>query len=199
MQIEDLPAAEAHERAHDLCVAALLGETTFNFGELLVHPVFALLAGTPLAYLCDTLLAFNVGDHDAFDRALPQLSAHPALGSRIDFLREKICLMAFVEAVFRQLKTSHTLSFPEITKATRVSPEQSEFLIMKALGMGLVRGTIREPERAFVIEWVQPRVLDLGQIAELRAGVQAWRRRVQETSQLVHHLVPDALVAASTI
>jgi 26S proteasome regulatory subunit N9 len=197
VEVEGLPLAESQERAHDLCVAALLGETIYNFGELLANPILSVLNDTSFAYLVETLMAFNAGDHAAFERLFPLISQHPTLGGRLDALRQKLCLMALVEAVFVQLKTSRTITFAQISQATRVPVTQVEFLLMKALSMALLRGDLHEPEQAFRIEWVQPRVLDRKQIAELRDGIRVWRSRVQHTAQLIHTLVPEQLAGVS--
>lgn len=195
---EDIPLEEARERAHDLCIAALLGETIYNFGELIGHPILKVLSGTPFEYLSKVLLCFNSGDHMAFDQLLPSILQHPTLGQREDTLRQKLCLMGLVEAVFRQLKISRSIPFGDIALATRVPIQQVELVVMKALSLGLIRGTLQEPEAKFIIEWVQPRVLDLNQISDLRAGIQAWRVRVQETAQLIQSSIPEQLTTLST-
>ncbi len=101
--------------------------------------------------------------------------------------------MSLVEAVFRQLKSSRAITLASISTATRVPQEQAKFLVMKALSLKLIRGVLCQPEGVFRIEWVQPRVLDRQQVEELLVGVEAWRRRVQETSNLIHTLLPESL------
>ncbi|PJF19381.1 putative 26S proteasome regulatory subunit N9 [Paramicrosporidium saccamoebae] len=198
VKIEEMELAEAQQRAHDLCLAALLGEKIYNFGELLCHPILAVLRATSVSYLHEALLAFNAGDHEAFDKLLPAISTHEALAPHIEMLRQKLCLMSLVEVVFCQLKSSRVLPFRTVSQATRVPLEEVEFLLMKALSFSLIRGFINEPEACFTIEWVQPRFLDLQQISELRAGIHAWRGRVKETCGLIHSMVPEQLAAISS-
>jgi 26S proteasome regulatory subunit N9 len=38
---------ERVSRAHDLSISAFLGDTIYNFGELLMHPILDALDGTP--------------------------------------------------------------------------------------------------------------------------------------------------------
>lgn len=45
---EQLPVVEAQERAYDLSIAALLGDTIYNFGELLLHPILNTLDCTSM-------------------------------------------------------------------------------------------------------------------------------------------------------
>lgn len=44
---------------------------------------------------------------------------------------------------------------------------QVELLVMKALSVGLVRGSIDEVDKRVHMTWVQPRVLDLQQVSWL--------------------------------
>lgn len=46
-------------------------------------------------------------------------------------------------------------------------PTQVELLVMKALSVGLVRGSIDEVDKRVHMTWVQPRVLDLQQVKPL--------------------------------
>lgn len=43
-------------------------------------------------------------------------------------------------------------------------------LVMKALSLGLVKGHIDEVEQRVHMTWVQPRVLDLGQVAVIHCS-----------------------------
>lgn len=50
---------------------------------------------------------------------------------------------------------------------SHVSPfAQVELLVMKALSVGLVRGSIDEVDKRVHMTWVQPRVLDLQQVRD---------------------------------
>lgn len=57
--------------------------------------------------------------------------------------------------------------------AARISPQplstQVELLVMKALSVGLVRGSIDEVDERVHMTWVQPRVLDLQQVIDRNA------------------------------
>ncbi len=195
---EVMTVEEATERGHDLCIAALLGDSIYNFGELLLSPVLRHVAAAPsVAYLAEAVAAFNGGSQEAFAALLPRLSAHPTLAPHVDFIREKISLMAVVECVFRQIKRGRTLPFDEVARAAAVSPDQVEVLLMKAMSLKLIRGTIKQTEGVFVIEWVQPRVLDHQQIVEMRASVHEWRERIRATSLLINSMLPESLTAAS--
>ena len=62
----EMSKAEQVQCAHDLSISALLGDTIYNFGELLLHPILASLQGSEYAWLADLLFAFNAGDMPGF-------------------------------------------------------------------------------------------------------------------------------------
>lgn len=76
-----LPSAERTQRAHDLCLAALLGDTIYNFGELLQHPILEVLGddaeeedGRRWRWLRDLVRCFSKGDLGGFESVIPRLS-----------------------------------------------------------------------------------------------------------------------------
>jgi 26S proteasome regulatory subunit N9 len=182
VELETLGQAEATSQAHDLCVAALLGDSVYNFGELLMHPILGSLKGTQFEYLEQTLGAFNSGNHQQFDALLHAVSSNAILAGHIEFLRQKICLMALVELVFATLKTSRSISFEMISSACRVPLVDVELLLIKALSLGLIRGRIDEVTQTIQVDWVQPRVLDRAQMQSLKASIGIWKSRVSEVA-----------------
>lgn len=69
----DLSRDERISRAHDLGIAALLGEDIYNFGELLMHPILKSLKVTQYDWLYQLLYAFNAGSIGKFESLLPYL------------------------------------------------------------------------------------------------------------------------------
>lgn len=178
VKMEDLSVDEKTGLAHDLSVAALLGDTVYNFGELLMHPVLEAIQ-PDLSYLVATLSAFNCGDHGRFEQLLPTITkGSPILAGRLGFLRQKMCLMSLIEAVFAGLKESRRLGFAVIADRTHVPLGEVEFLLIKAMSLGLIKGRIDELAQVLVVDWVQPRVLDRKQMLELRSAIQSWKARI---------------------
>lgn len=52
---------------------------------------------------------------------------------------------------------------------------------MKALSLGLIKGSIDEVEQIVHVTWVQPKVLDHQQIAVIVNQLTSWSERVQRT------------------
>ena len=57
----------------------------------------------------------------------------PILQENYPFLRQKICLMALIESVFKRGAYDRTMSFQTIAEETRLPLDEVEHLVMKAL------------------------------------------------------------------
>ncbi|CAK5045017.1 unnamed protein product [Meloidogyne enterolobii] len=111
--LENLKMSEREEYALLLCVAALLGEGVYNFGELLAHPILEALMGGPKEWIVNALYALNAGDWNEFDK---MAARHPP--------------------------KQRNLSFANIAKTAHLEEDQVELLVMKALANDLIKGHI---------------------------------------------------------
>ncbi len=159
----------------------------YNFGELLVHPVVGLLKQSPsYAWLYEMLECFHQGDIDSYDglcKAKAQvLNSQPALVAHERKLREKItvlCLMAFVSSLPAEKKS---VSLAAIGQRTKLSIDGVEFLLMKALALHLIEGTIDQVGGTVSISWIAPRILTLPEIEDIKCRVESWLDRVDKKS-----------------
>ncbi|GHJ87633.1 hypothetical protein NliqN6_4035 [Naganishia liquefaciens] len=165
-------------RAHDLSIAALLGETIYNFGELLQHPLLNVLEDSPHKWLKDMLFVFNAGDIGQYEVLSQRLPEEPILDNDQDFLRQKICLMALIEAVFKRPRSQRNMSFQTIASETKLPMHEVEHLVMKALSLNLIKGSIDQVNSIADIHWVQPRVLDNAQTQALLDRLDQWASHV---------------------
>ncbi|CAG8704177.1 114_t:CDS:2, partial [Acaulospora colombiana] len=109
----------------------------------------------------------------------------PILQQSYPFLRQKICLMALIEAVFRRKSSERTLSFQTIAEETQTPLVEVEHLVMKALSLKLIAGTIDEPAAKVHITWVQPRVLSRHQIETLSSTLGDWLEKMSKLENFV--------------
>lgn len=181
----DLQQADRVGRAHDLAISALLGETIYNFGELLLHPILSSLDSSPHAWLSTMLFSFNAGDIGRYESLIPHLESEPLLAKNRDSLQKKICLMALIESVFKRASSDRTLSFETIAVETGLPREEVEHLIMEALSLKLIKGTIDQHAQYARITWVQPRVLDKKQVEALQGRLNSWVTRVEAVAEFV--------------
>lgn len=187
---KDLTKEERIQRAHDLGLSALLGDI-YNFGELLMHPILDSLTGTEHQPIKDMLFAFNSGDITKFESLVPSLSNEPILNENYAFLRQKICLMALIESVFKRPTNDRLIPFAVIANDARVPVNEVEHLLMKALSLKLIKGTIDQVSSSTSISWVQPRVLDRTQIAGLKDRLADWSDKVQAVGDFTQQQAPE--------
>merc|ERR1719482_327068 len=102
----EMSAAEVRALGVDLCLAALLGEDVYSFGELLEHPIVKTVESTEDAWLVALLRAFNDGDAAQYDALCvehgPKMNAQRAL-------REKVTIMSLLALAFRLPPDARTL------------------------------------------------------------------------------------------
>lgn len=185
VDVEELTVNDRIERAYDLSLSALLGDMIYNFGELLMHPILDSLTGTEHDWLRSLLFAFNAGDIGKFEALVPHFTKQPLLQQNQTALRRKICLMSLIEAVFRRSTDNRSIPFSEIAAETRLSIDEVEHLVMKALSLNLIRGSIDQVDQIVVVTWVQPRVLDRDQIDGMRRKLTEWDNQVKKISAFV--------------
>ncbi|MCJ1469328.1 26S proteasome regulatory subunit [Pseudocyphellaria aurata] len=195
IDLASLSTEDAQGRAYDLSVAALVSDSIYNFGELLLHPILDSLLSTPHAWLRDLLFAFNRGDLAAYAVLENNLSKSPLLSQHKTFLWQKISLSALTEAVFRRPPHDRAMTFATISSETNVQPAEIEILIMKALSLGLLRGSIDQVAEIARIQWVQPKVLDMKQIESMRLRLKDWDSSVNQLGNWIEGVGKDVWAA----
>ncbi|KAI0443072.1 hypothetical protein F4803DRAFT_336403 [Xylaria telfairii] len=190
IDLSTLSPSERKARAYDLGIAALVSDSIYNFGELLLHPILDALTGE-LDWLRNLLLAFNRGDLGAYDMLSGHISSNRLLQDHEDEIREKIYLAALTESVFRRPPHERAMTFSTISADTKVRPNQIEHLVMRALSLGLVRGTIDQVDEIVNFTWVQPRILDMSQIASMSQRLGEWGENVNKLGNWIESTGQD--------
>ncbi|KAI9822343.1 MAG: 26S proteasome regulatory subunit [Pycnora praestabilis] len=195
IDLGSLTPQDRESRAYDLSVAALISDSIYNFGELLLHPILDALMDTPHAWLRDLLFAFNRGDLAAYDVLAGNISKNKLLDEHKLFLYQKISLSALTETVFRRPPHDRAMTFATISDETKVQSNEIEHLIMKALSLGLLRGTIDQVAEIAKINWVQPKVLDPEQIDNMRGRLREWDSSVNQLGNWIEGVGKDVWAA----
>ncbi|EED96059.1 26S proteasome regulatory subunit [Thalassiosira pseudonana CCMP1335] len=182
--LSDLSKEEQYNLATDLSLAALTGEGVFNFGEVVTASCLQCLEGTDLSYLHELLAAGARGDVVGFQRVADANAAaiqlQPSLVSRAEAVKEKITLLALVNMVFERPSLERTLSFEDIADRVGVPLDQVEWVIMRALSLKLIKGTMDQVEQTVDVTWVMPRVLNNKQLSELATRFGEWAVKVSK-------------------
>jgi len=87
------------------------------------------------------------------------------------------------------------MTFETIQRETRVEQDDIEHLIMKALSLGLLKGTIDQVDEVAHIKWVQPKVLDKGQIENMRSRLREWDSSVFSLGNWIESVGQDVWAA----
>jgi 26S proteasome regulatory subunit N9 len=181
--LESFTEEERVRWAYDLAVAALVAETIFNFGEILEYDIMQSLRNEKLQWLLDLLVAFKLGSIEKFtqvgDRARSQISQELALSSNWQFLERKIRLRSLVELATKKL-AERVITFDDICQHCQVTNDQVEYLVMKALSLQLLQGTINEVEKTVTISYVQPKTLDRNEVELLYNRLIPWKTHVHQ-------------------
>lgn len=192
-----LDSLEPEERvalATDLSMAALTGEGVYNFGEVVQNPILRCLDGTSGEWLIKLMEASASGDVSQFKAVSTEhaadIAAQPALTGRADAVKEKITLLALVNMVFERPSSERTLSFDDIAERIQVPVDAVELVIMRALSLGLIKGSMDQVEGTVDVTWVMPRVLDNEQLKDLAGRFGEWAVTVSKTKDFVAEQIP---------
>lgn len=172
------------EIAYKMCVAAIKGDKIFNFGELLQHPILKTVlqdVETPkLQYVLNILVSLSQGDFNKFNEVVAiQDSDFKIDETTLLFLKQKIRIMTLIELIFTA--NLRILSFQQIADATRLQDNigDVEHLVMKSISLGLLKGSIDQVNQLVTITWVQPRIINLTQIAKMNHKLISWDQDVK--------------------
>lgn len=145
-------------------LAVLIGHSIYNIGELLEKDLLKALIGSPHEWLYDVLQTLDGGRIHDFENTIKAheevISKMPDICNNITLLRMKVKILAFIETVFQKSKGDRNITFAEIAEKTQISTDEVELLVMKAMSLKLIKGTIDEVEQVVRVTWVIPRILD---------------------------------------
>ena len=192
---ELLSQDERVELATNISLAALTGAGVFNFGEVIATPILQALEGTSRSWLGELLHALNRGDIDTFNSIIGQnvrdFESQLALVRHREYMKEKVALLALMELIFHRPSHERKIAFGEIAQVTRLPLDQVEWLVMRGMSLKLIEGSIDQVKGNVSITYVQPRVLDEGQMSNLIARLGDWGTKVKDTLLMVEDETPE--------
>ena len=163
---------------YKMCSAMLIGEKLYNFEELIEKDFFKLMKGSKYDWISNLILSFNSAKVDQFLSMMEQnkknIEENDILKGKSDFLPIKIRIAALLELIFQKNKGERTLSFEEICKVCMTEEDKIEFISMKALSHGLIKGYIDQAEKKLYVNWIQPKYLGKEKIGVMKDRINAW-------------------------
>ncbi|QPG74892.1 hypothetical protein FOA43_002229 [Brettanomyces nanus] len=169
----------------DICVSGLLGDKIYNFGEIIMHEIFQYLQDDD--WLKHLVLSLNNGDLTGFKEIIdsPDVQSVPELSNSVEFLKQKMCIMALIEIVFSKPTNSKTVKYSELLKEIPLlkNADDVERLTMKCLSLGLIKGHINQVSSEVEINWIQPRTMTRDQIVNMKKKMTQWSERVEDLNK----------------
>lgn len=200
--IDDIEESSRPALAFEIGIAAIIGKTEYNFGELMQQPLMKqCLEGSDRAWLWSLLQAFHDGKFASFDTVTKQyasqISAVPDLANSKSVYEEKMRILALMELAFSKPAgtKNRKLAFKEIGEHCRVEGKQIEMMLMRAMSLNLVRGIIDQIDQSVTISWVKPRILDNARIEVMRNRLNEWVGSAGNILNNLEDLTPELLVS----
>ena len=95
--------------------------------------------------------------------------------------------MSLLELISSLPADNRQISLQKIASRTKLDTDGVEFLLMKALSLHLIEGSIDGVEEHVQVTWVQPRVLTKPEIEGLKTRLDGWLNKVTATSLKLEH------------
>lgn len=184
---DELYEDEKVELTYNLCLAALLGDKIYNFGELIMHDIINSIKHDQYSWLYQLVFTLNSGNLPEFNSILKKsINKSPILVNNESFLKQKIMIMSLLELISLQSTTNKVLSFQKISDFTGTPLNDVELLIIKCFSLNLIKGNINQINQTLLVSWLQPRILNLDQVKVLYNHLSHWDTQVEKLAQDVH-------------
>ena len=103
------------------------------------------------------------------------------------YLNQKVRILAFLELLFNCGKDERCLTFTQIAENCMIQSEQVEMLVMKAMSLELVRGSIDEVDQTVQITWIMPRYLSVDHLQVLVNRLDEWELKMDNIIRVVEN------------
>ena len=124
---------------------------------------------------------------EAIQRHQDFISRFPAIMKEMAYLNQKVRILAFLELLFNCGKDERCLTFTQIAENCMIQSEQVEMLVMKAMSLELVRGSIDEVDRTVQITWILPRYLSVDHLQVLVNRLDEWELKMDNIIRVVEN------------
>ena len=122
-----------------------------------------------------------------------KFAAEPLLRQNEDQIFQKVCILAFMEIIFQREKGDRNLPFKLIGDELGFAEDDIEYLVMKAMSLGLVKGTIDQIDKVVRVSWVKPSILDMDRIILMRDKLQQWQDGLEAITHMLEDKAQDLL------
>ena len=103
------------------------------------------------------------------------------------YLEQKVRIIAFLEMIFESGKDERSINFQRIAEVCSIELGDVELLIMKAMSLELIKGTIDEVDQVVHVDWIKPRYLNKGHLQIMVNKMNDWQQKLEHTVRLVEN------------
>lgn len=172
-------------------MSILLGKNVFNITELLEKDIINSLKGTDFEWLYHMMKTLGEGNISEFEKTVQQhneyISKFPNIVAEMQYLEQKVRIVAFLEMIFNAGKDERSMSFTKISKGCLIDEGDVELLVMKSMSLGLIKGMIDEVDRVVHITWAMPRYLSKNHLQIMHKKMQEWELKMDNVIRLVEN------------
>lgn len=171
---------------YKMALASLIGEKMFNFSELIEKEYFKVLINSQYEWVYNLIKSLCTAKVDQFVNMMANYKTYfdnePQLRDKKDFLDLKVRITALLDLIFQKNKNERVLSFKEISFGCCCELDKVEFIALKALSLGLIKGHIDEVEKELIVTWIQPKYLEKEKLVLLSERLDSW---IKKTNNLL--------------
>lgn len=190
LDMDELPSSEAAEMAQSVAIAALISTEVWDLGVLGTHSIMGALEGTSIAWLGELLTQVQAGDISGFNATMRarsvDLGRMPALAGSAETLKEKVAILAVMQALSERTPANRTVTFSELASIADIPVPAVEWMAMRAMSLGLLRGKLDAVDQTLHATWVKPRTLTLKEVHVLADQMNTWLAKVDAAQSRVH-------------
>jgi len=198
--LEDLSQEEKISVAKDMITSGLIGDNIYSYGGILDSPIVEVLSTTIYASYVQLLETVQQGNTPQFHAllaspAIQSLSPeYNTLVTHASVLELKITLMGMMNIFIERSAHDRIVQFPIIQEKCCVAEDKVEWLLMKAMSVGLMKGTIDEVDQTISVSWINPRMVEKRQYGVLRDQIAAWQTKVKDALHIVEERATELYV-----
>lgn len=89
--------------------------------------------------------------------------------------------------IFVLNKDERSISFAKIAEVCQIEQQDVELLVMKAMSLTLIKGTIDEVDQVVHVDWCQPRYLNKNHLQIMSNKMGAWEDKLEQVIRLVEN------------
>ena len=172
--------------AFDIAIAALVGEDNYRFEEVLKHGLVQEMAKSEQGWLVELMEVMDRGDVEGYGKLVQKygkvMDGQEALVRNKEFLEKKNKILGLVALAERK---DGAVEFGEVEEWCKVEKGEVEYLIMRALSLGLITGTIDGVEQVLQVEKVRPKLLNRENCREMAGRLEIWRKNVTDINDFM--------------